>query len=117
MEIFDVAHLVAKQPSAEHSYSEFYRGELLSLGFAIWPAEAADTQKPHAEDEVYYVVAGRGRIQVADDDKAVGPGSIVYVPARVPHRFHTIEETLQVIVFWAPPHHSREQPSETVNVK
>jgi mannose-6-phosphate isomerase-like protein (cupin superfamily) len=50
------------------------------------------------------VVYGRGSIRVAGEDTTVGPGSIVYVPARVEHRFHSIEEELRVLVFWAPPH-------------
>jgi len=32
------------------------------------------------------------------------PGSLVFVGARVEHNFHTIEEDLRVLVFWAPPH-------------
>jgi mannose-6-phosphate isomerase-like protein (cupin superfamily) len=52
------------------------------------------------------VVSGRARLRVADDDAAVGAGSIVYVAAGVEHRFHDIEEDLRVIVFWAPPRHT-----------
>jgi mannose-6-phosphate isomerase-like protein (cupin superfamily) len=43
-------------------------------------------------------------IQVADENRPVGPGSVVYVAAGVEHHFHTIEEELRVLVFWAPPH-------------
>ncbi len=32
----------------------------------------------------------------------VETGSIVYVPALVEHRFHSVEETLAVLVFFAP---------------
>ena len=66
------------------------------------PAGGEDPQLPHGEDEVYVVTAGRGRIRVGDEDVAVEPGSIVYVPARVPHRFHTIESELSALVFFAP---------------
>jgi mannose-6-phosphate isomerase-like protein (cupin superfamily) len=34
---------------------------------------------------------------------------VIYVPAGIQHDFHAIEEDLVVIVFWAPPHHSRER--------
>jgi mannose-6-phosphate isomerase-like protein (cupin superfamily) len=40
---------------------------MLSLGLSVWPAGLPDEQRPHAEDEVYYVVEGRGRLQVADE--------------------------------------------------
>jgi mannose-6-phosphate isomerase-like protein (cupin superfamily) len=65
-----------------------------------------DDQEPHTEDEVYYVVSGRARLQVAEEDAAVGAGSIAYVAAGVEHHFYDIEEDLSVIVFWAPPRHT-----------
>ena len=71
---------------------------------SIWPRETADRQKPHAEDEVYYVISGYGSIRVADEDRPVKPGSLVFVAAGIEHRFHSIEEDLRVLVFWAPPH-------------
>ena len=67
---------------------------------------APDRQKPHSEDEVYYVIAGRASIRVAGEDRPVTAGSLVFVAAGVEHRFHDIEEDLRVLVFWAPPHAS-----------
>jgi mannose-6-phosphate isomerase-like protein (cupin superfamily) len=31
---------------------------------------------------------------------------VLFVPARVEHRFHDIKEELVLVVFWAPPEHS-----------
>ncbi|HEV7810079.1 MAG TPA: cupin domain-containing protein, partial [Candidatus Limnocylindrales bacterium] len=66
-----------------------------------------DLQQPHGEDEVYYVVSGRGRVSVGDDDRDVGPGSIVFVGATVPHRFHDITEELTLFVAFGPAENSR----------
>jgi mannose-6-phosphate isomerase-like protein (cupin superfamily) len=90
--------------AAGHGYVDFLASEKLSVGLAIWPAGSADHQRPHLEDEVYYVIGGRGTISVAGEDRAVKPGSLVFVAAHVEHRFHDIEEDLRVLVFWAPPH-------------
>jgi len=76
------------------------------LTVARWPAGSVDGQEPHTEDEVYYVISGRARLSVADEDVAVGAGSIAYVAAGKEHRFHDIEENLEVTVFWAPPRHT-----------
>ena len=62
------------------------------MGVYHLPAGGVDPQSPHTEDEVYYVVSGRAQIRVGDEDRSVGPGSIVYVAANVQHRFHTIED-------------------------
>jgi len=87
-----------------HGYVDFLASSKLSVGLAIWPAGSADRQKPHREDEVYYVISGLGSLRVADEDRPVKPGSLVFVAAGVEHRFHDIAEDLRVLVFWAPPH-------------
>jgi mannose-6-phosphate isomerase-like protein (cupin superfamily) len=89
-----------------HGYIDFLASEKLSVGLAIWPVGSTDSQRPHREDEVYYVIAGRGVIRVGDEDRAVKPGSLVFVAADVEHRFHDIEEDLRVLVLWAPPHNA-----------
>ena len=93
-----------------HGYVDFFASEKLSVGLSIWPAGSVDRQRPHEEDEVYYVIGGRGSIRVADEDRQVRPGSLVFVAARVEHRFHDIEEDLRVLVFWAPPHNAIRHP-------
>ena len=87
-----------------HGYVDFLASEKLSVGLAVWPAGSNDRQQPHREDEVYYVISGRGKIRVGGEDRAVKAGSMVFVAAGVEHRFHDIEEDLRVLVFWAPPH-------------
>ena len=87
-----------------HGYVDFLASDKLSVGLAIWPAGSTDRQRPHLEDEVYYVISGRGVIRVEAEDRAVKPGSLVFVAMGVEHHFHSIEEDLRVLVFWAPPH-------------
>lgn len=91
-----------------HGYVDFLASEKLSVGLAIWPAGATDRQRPHVQDEVYYVISGRGAIRVDREDRPLRPGSLVFVPAGVEHRFHDIEEDMRVLVFWAPPHGARQ---------
>src|SRR3712207_4430718 len=87
-------------------YLEFLRVPSLSVGLYCLPAEGTDPQQPHTEDEVYYVVQGHATIRVAAEDRPVGPGSIVFVAAGVEHRFHTIQEDLVILVFFAPAEYS-----------
>jgi mannose-6-phosphate isomerase-like protein (cupin superfamily) len=108
MDAFETSELVAAQDRpGEHTYVDFLRKEVLSLGMSVWPAGGEDAQEPHTEDEVYVVMAGRGAIHVASEDRPVKPGSVVYVGAGVRHRFHSVEEDLHVLVLWAPPYRSR----------
>ena len=108
MDAFETDVLVAAQHRpGEHTYVDFLRKEMLSLGMSVWPAGGEDTQQPHTEDEVYVVMSGHGTIRVAGEDRAVEPGSVVYVATGVAHRFHSVTEDLHVLVLWAPPYRSR----------
>jgi mannose-6-phosphate isomerase-like protein (cupin superfamily) len=83
-------------------YTEFLRVPALSAGLYKHPVGADIPQKPHNEDEIYHVIAGSGKIEIAGVDQNVGPGCIVYVPAHVEHHFHSVTEVLEVLVLFAP---------------
>lgn len=99
---FDLARLQDEQPGRAQGYHEFLRVPALSLGLYRLPAGATDPQQPHAEDEVYLVLAGRARFRSGERDQPVAPGALLFVPARQPHAFHAIEEDLSVLVMFAP---------------
>lgn len=107
MQAFDLAEALAAHAEAGNLYHEFLRAPTLSVGLYILPAGKPDPQQPHTEDEVYYIIGGRGQIRVADEDRAVQVGSTVFVAAGVEHRFHTIIEDLTILVFFAPPRQSQ----------
>lgn len=83
-------------------YHEFLRVPALSAGLYVLGVGATDPQRPHQEDEIYYVTSGRGMIRVGGEDRPVEAGSVVYVPPRVAHRFHSITEELRLLVVFAP---------------
>ena len=83
-------------------YQEFLRVPAMSAGLYVLAAGAADPQRPHHEDEMYYVIRGRARFRAGDEDREVGAGSVLFVAARVEHRFYDITEELAVLVFFAP---------------
>jgi mannose-6-phosphate isomerase-like protein (cupin superfamily) len=106
MQAFELAQLIQQRKDSNKLYLEFLQVPDLSMGLYVLPTGGVDPQLPHTEDEVYYVVGGRAKIEVADEDRDVGAGSIVYVAKNVEHRFHSIEEELKVIVFFAPAEYS-----------
>jgi len=102
MEAFELADLSAARAASGRLYHEFIRTHDLSVGLYELPAGAVDQQVPHTEDEVYHVVSGRAIITVGGASHPVGPGSVVFVAADVPHQFHEITEDLAVLVFFGP---------------
>lgn len=107
MQAYELAQLISQRESSNKAYLEFLKVPDLSMGLYVLSANGTDSQSPHTEDEVYYVVSGKGKIKVADEDRAVGAGSIVYVEKNVEHRFHSIEEELMILVFFAPAEYSK----------
>ncbi len=99
---FESNDLIDQRHKSGKSYLEFLNVPDMSMGVYALKAGATDPQSPHNEDEAYYIISGCGQIRVGDEDRAVQPGSIVYVAKHVPHKFHSITEDLQILVFFAP---------------
>ena len=99
---FHLDELTRQRAEKGKPYLEFLRVPAMSAGVYVLPKGGADPQKPHREDEMYYVVRGRARMQTGSDHAEVRAGSIIFVEADREHRFYDIEEELEVLVFFAP---------------
>jgi mannose-6-phosphate isomerase-like protein (cupin superfamily) len=103
----ELSDVVDRQARSANPYLEFIRHPDISVGLYVLSVGGIDRQSPHTEDEVYYVVEGRGQITVGDEAREVGPGSVIYVAATIAHRFHDITEALRILVVFAPAEGSR----------
>ena len=106
MQAFELAQLISQQRDSNKLYLEFLKVEDLSMGLYVLPAGGTDPQSPHTEDEVYYVVSGKAQITVAEESREVQAGSLIYVEKNVAHHFHSIQEELTLLVFFAPAEYS-----------
>src|SRR4249919_1723382 len=102
MDAWEFRDLDAARAASGRQYHEFIRVPDLSAGIYTLDSGVTDPQQPHTEDELYYVVAGRGVISVGGETRPVVPGSVVFVAAGVPHRFHDIAERLEILVMFGP---------------
>jgi mannose-6-phosphate isomerase-like protein (cupin superfamily) len=102
MMAFSIQGLEHQRAQNQRSYLEFLRVPSMSAGLYVLAAGATDLQKPHHEDEMYYVVRGRGRFRAGNEDCEVSAGSVLFVAAEVEHKFYNIIEELAVLVFFAP---------------
>jgi len=98
----NVGEIDRQRAASGKLYGEFLRVAAMSAGLYVLPAGATDPQRPHHEDEMYYVVRGKARFRAADEDQEISTGSVLFVAAGVEHRFHAITEELAVLVFFAP---------------
>lgn len=72
MEIHELAAVAEARLGHGEPWLEFIRHPALSVGLYVLEPGEPDRQLPHTEDEIYYVVEGRGRITVGAEAQAVG---------------------------------------------
>lgn len=101
-DVFNLDALVRETRERGDRFFEFLRRDALSAGMYVLPGGGEDTQEPHREDEIYVVTRGSGRITVGGRTHDVGPGSVIFVAALEPHRFHDFSDDLEILVVFGP---------------
>jgi mannose-6-phosphate isomerase-like protein (cupin superfamily) len=99
---FHIDDLNRQRAERNKLYLEFLRVPAMSAGVYVLAKGGTDPQKPHREDEMYYVVRGCAHMQIGLEHAEVRAGSVIFVEAEMEHRFYDIQEELEVLVFFAP---------------
>lgn len=99
---YTISNLETERRQKGKRYLEFLCIPAMSVGLYVLGVGEKDIQSPHREDEMYYVLRGRARMQVGGEEQPVSAGSVIFVEAEKEHRFHDIEEDLEILVFFAP---------------
>jgi mannose-6-phosphate isomerase-like protein (cupin superfamily) len=97
-----LAEIEEQRTASGKPYREFLRADPMSAGIYVLAAGEIDRQKPHREDEIYYVIRGRSRFKAGSEDREVSAGSVIFVAAGVGHCFYDVEEELVILVVFAP---------------
>ena len=71
----------------------------LEIGVYVLVAPEPDRQSPHADDEVYVVLEGRGTLDVEGERIELREGNAVFVPAGAEHRFIGYESLSVLVIF------------------
>lgn len=102
MQNFDLSRLLEQAAAQDQHYYEFLRLPSMSMGIYTLPAGATDGQSQHKQDEIYYVISGKGKLRVEDKVQPAEAGAILFVAAHDTHKFIDIKEELTLLVFFAP---------------
>jgi len=98
---FQLADLRKQREPSGRPYVQFLNLSSMRMGVYALAAGAEDKQMPHQEDEVYYVTKGKATLRVEDQELAAVPGALLFVAARAAHKFVSITEDLEVVVFFS----------------
>jgi mannose-6-phosphate isomerase-like protein (cupin superfamily) len=90
------------QRLGNNRYHEFLRVPAMSAGIYVLPAGATDNQTPHQEDEIYYVIRGKGNMRLGREESFINQGDVIFVEKNLEHHFFNIAEELVLLVIFAP---------------
>lgn len=96
----DVATVLRRLQAGNGRYEIVHASPGLEVGVYVLVAPEPDRQQPHADDELYYVLEGRGVLEVEGKPVPLEQGQAVFVPAGTPHQF-TAYEGMSVLVIFA----------------
>ena len=96
---FDVEGVKARLPAANGGYEVVHESDGLEIGVYVLVAPEPDRQQPHADDEVYVVLEGRGVLEVEGKPVELREGHAVFVPAGAEHHFTGYEHLAVLVIF------------------
>jgi mannose-6-phosphate isomerase-like protein (cupin superfamily) len=74
-----------------------------SMELRYYAPRGADLQTPHDRDELYVVASGRGTFFVGGQRVPFGSGDVLFVAAKVEHRFESFSDDFATwVVFYGP---------------
>lgn len=102
METYELHELLDEQRASDRAYHEFLRVSAFNAGIYALRAGEPDLQKPHEQDEIYYIISGTASFACdGHNDRGVTRGAVIYVEKGVSHHFHSITEDLTLLVLFA----------------
>jgi mannose-6-phosphate isomerase-like protein (cupin superfamily) len=96
---FNINGTVERLAAGNGGYEVVLSTPGLELGVYVLVAPEPDRQQPHEWDEVYFVLEGRGTLEVEGDEIPVDEGKAVFVKAGAEHRFAGYEGLSLLVIF------------------
>lgn len=74
-----------------------------SMELEYYAPRGRDTQSPHDRDELYVIISGSGWFRNGATRHTFGPHDVLFVPAKVEHRFEEFSDDFASwVIFWGP---------------
>ncbi len=93
-----ITELLEELEATDAHHREALETESMTVEVGRYPSTSAAPKNPHNEDELYYVLSGRGKLRVGDETHDIEGGDLVYVEPEMEHDFFAIEEEITVLI-------------------
>jgi mannose-6-phosphate isomerase-like protein (cupin superfamily) len=95
---FDVTD-VCNRLRESGGYEIVHKSPGLEVGVYALVSPEPDRQQPHADDEIYIVLEGRGVLDIEGESVELSEGTAMFVPAGADHRFSGYEQLVVLVIF------------------
>ena len=96
---FPVADVQRRLEETGGGYEVVHASPGLEVGVFVLAAPEPDRQLPHADDEVYVVLCGRGCLEVEGERLELHEGDAAFIPAGAEHHWEGYEQLALLVLF------------------
>ena len=97
---FDLSTYLGKIKKSSNYFHTFINRDSLAAGVLVLQPGEQDTQEPHQNDEVYFIISGDGFLKIKNKDYQVSKDKLFFVAKDVEHYFHSNSVELKVLYFF-----------------
>jgi mannose-6-phosphate isomerase-like protein (cupin superfamily) len=97
---YDITTYLEKIENSGSYFSTFIDRESLAAGVLLLKPGEDDTQTPHENDEIYFILSGDGFLKIKNKNYEVSKNRLFFVAKNVKHFFHGNTEELKVLYFF-----------------
>jgi len=99
MDFFQISELRRSviRPGYSTAEGPTIKGRRIEVGYYRYPPGTGAKPHAHPEEQVITVLRGRIRSRVAGEEKILGPGEAVYIPAGTEHENWAVDEEVEFI--------------------
>jgi quercetin dioxygenase-like cupin family protein len=84
-------------PKYSPARGPFVQGEVILMGMFSYPAGGKAEPHTHPNEQIVSIIKGKGWMRIGDEEREVGPGDVVLIPANTEHGGEVYEDQ-EVIV-------------------
>ena len=100
---FAVDEYIKKLRKDDAYFHTFINRDSLAVGVLILQPGEKDTQEPHENDEVYFILNGDGFLKINDKDYAISKNRVYFVAKNIEHYFHGNSKEIVALYFFGGP--------------
>ena len=100
---FNVNQYIEKINNQGTYFHTFINRKSLAVGILVLQPGQKDTQEPHENDEVYFIIKGDGFLKINKKDYSISKNKLYFVAKNTEHFFHSNNTELVALYFFGGP--------------